>query len=91
MAALPRVPPGSVSVITIGEINAAAALADKDSVFYTYRQLIGLRKTLPVLTCGDYQDLLPDHPTLWCYRRRWQGPDLDGGSESQCRNPSVGK
>jgi trehalose-6-phosphate hydrolase len=42
-------------------------------VFYTYQQLITLRKTTPVLTWGDYQDLLPDHPSLWCYRRQWQG------------------
>lgn len=33
-------------------INVAAALADPDSVFYTYQALITLRKTLPVLTWG---------------------------------------
>jgi trehalose-6-phosphate hydrolase len=58
------------------EINAQAALNDPDSVFYTYQRLIALRKTLPVLTWGDYQDLLPDHPSLWCYRRQWQGQTL---------------
>jgi len=57
-------------------INVAAALADPDSVFYAYQTLIQLRKTLPVLTWGDYQDLLPDHPSLWCYRRQWQGQTL---------------
>ncbi|WP_333854811.1 alpha,alpha-phosphotrehalase [Leclercia sp.] len=57
-------------------INVEAALADPESVFYTYQALIGLRKTLPVLTWGDYQDLLPDHPSLWCYRRQWQGQTL---------------
>lgn len=57
-------------------INASAALNDPDSVFYTYQSLIALRKTLPVLTWGDYQDLLPEHPTLWCYRRQWQGQTL---------------
>jgi trehalose-6-phosphate hydrolase len=45
-------------------------------VFYTYQQLITLRKTTPVLTWGDYQDLLPEHPSLWCYRRQWQGQTL---------------
>ena len=40
------------------------------------QQLITLRKTLPLLTWGDYQDLLPDHPSLWCYRRQWQGQTL---------------
>ncbi|YCI28635.1 alpha,alpha-phosphotrehalase [Erwinia sp. PK3-005] len=58
------------------EINVEAALNDPDSVFYTYQQLIALRKTLPVLTWGDYQDLLPDHPAVWCYRRQWQGKTL---------------
>jgi len=57
-------------------INVEAALADPDSVFYAYQRLIQLRKTLPVLTWGDYQDLLPDHPFLWCYRRQWQGQTL---------------
>ena len=54
-------------------MNARAALDDPDSVFYAYQSLIRLRKTLPVLTWGDYQDLLPEHPFLWCYRRQWQG------------------
>ncbi|HEG1828839.1 TPA: alpha,alpha-phosphotrehalase [Enterobacter cloacae] len=57
-------------------VNARAALDDPDSVFYTYQSLIRLRKTLPVLTWGDYQDLQPEHPFLWCYRRQWQGQTL---------------
>ena len=57
-------------------VNVRAALDDPDSVFYTYQSLISLRKTLPVLTWGDYEDLLPDHPSLWCYRRQWQGQTL---------------
>ena len=58
------------------EINAEAALADPESVFYAYQRLITLRKSTPVLTWGDYQDLLPEHPSLWCYRRQWQGQTL---------------
>lgn len=58
------------------QINANAALKDPDSVFYTYRRLIALRKQLSVLTLGDYQDLAPAEPTLWCYQRRWQGQRL---------------
>lgn len=57
-------------------INVEAALGDDNSVFYTYQQLIALRKATPVLTWGDYQDLLPEHPQLWCYRREWQGQTL---------------
>ncbi|MEM0653199.1 alpha,alpha-phosphotrehalase [Klebsiella huaxiensis] len=58
------------------EINAEAALADPESVFYAYQQLIALRKSTSVLTWGNYQDLLPEHPSLWCYRRQWQGQTL---------------
>ncbi|WP_437890678.1 alpha,alpha-phosphotrehalase [Phytobacter sp. V91] len=58
------------------EINAGAALNDPDSVFYAYQRLIALRKTQPVLSKGDYEDLLPAHPYLWCYRRRHNGQTL---------------
>src|SRR5471030_1936264 len=57
-------------------INSEQALADNDSVFYTYQHLISLRKELLVLTHGDYQDLLPDNPNLWCYRRTWNDQQL---------------
>jgi trehalose-6-phosphate hydrolase len=57
-------------------INAKAAVDDADSVFYAYQQLIKLRKAEPVFTWGNYQDLLPEHPYLWCYRREWQGQTL---------------
>ncbi|WP_446470220.1 alpha,alpha-phosphotrehalase [Xenorhabdus stockiae] len=58
------------------EINAESVLQDKDSVFYCYQDLIQLRKTQPILTYGDYLDLLPEHPSLWCYLRRWQDQTL---------------
>jgi trehalose-6-phosphate hydrolase len=57
-------------------VNVQAALANADSVFYTYQALIQLRKTEPLLSWGSYQDLLPAHPSLWCYRRQWQGQTL---------------
>ncbi|KFF61237.1 trehalose-6-phosphate hydrolase [Pectobacterium brasiliense] len=57
-------------------VNAKQALADKASIFYTYQQLIAMRKALPLLTYGDYQDLLPDNPTVWCYQRSWEGQRL---------------
>ncbi|EPU6504034.1 alpha,alpha-phosphotrehalase [Escherichia albertii] len=58
------------------EINVETALADESSVFYTYQKLIALRKQEPILTWGNYQDLLPISPALWCYRREWQGQSL---------------
>jgi len=57
-------------------INAERAQADPDSVFHAYRELIRLRKAWPIFTWGNYHDLLPDHPYLWCYRREWQGQQL---------------
>nr|WP_321272058.1 alpha,alpha-phosphotrehalase [uncultured Tolumonas sp.] len=52
------------------QINVTNALTDKASVFYHYQQLIQLRKQYPIIVEGNYQDLLPDHPTLWCYQRQ---------------------
>lgn len=52
------------------QINAEQALADKNSVFYFYQRLIELRKTVPVITRGDYQDLLPSHPAIFAYQRQ---------------------
>lgn len=45
----PWLPVGDAQVI-----NAKAALADSDSLFYTYQRLIRLRKELPVIVSGDY-------------------------------------
>jgi trehalose-6-phosphate hydrolase len=52
------------------QINAEQALADKNSVFYFYQRLIELRKTVPVITDGDYRDLLPSHPAIFAYQRQ---------------------
>ena len=61
-------------------------------MFYAYQQLIALRKSQPVLTWGDYQDLLPEHPSLWCYRRQHNGQTLlvlaNLGAEPQAWQPS---
>jgi len=57
-------------------INAEKAMADPDSVFHAYRTLIRLRKEWPIFTWGSYQDLLAEHPYLWCYRREWQSQQL---------------
>ncbi len=56
------------------EVNVAAAQNDPDSVLYFYRQLIALRKEFSVIESGEYQDLLPEDPQLWCYKRKdeWQ-------------------
>ena len=51
------------------EINAGQVLEDEDSVFYFYKSLIELRKEVPVITHGSYQDLLPEHPSVFAYSR----------------------
>ncbi len=51
------------------EINAEAALKDTDSIFYHYQKLISLRKEYDIVTNGDYELLLPDHPQLFAYVR----------------------
>ncbi|MFM5650324.1 alpha,alpha-phosphotrehalase [Aeromonas veronii] len=57
-------------------INAEAALADQNSVFWHYRDLIALRKAHPIFTQGDYQELLTGHPQIWAYARRANGQTL---------------
>lgn len=51
------------------EINAAAAVADPDSVFHHYRKLIGLRHELPVVVEGRFELLLPDDEQVWAFTR----------------------
>ncbi|WP_378081180.1 alpha,alpha-phosphotrehalase [Aeromonas bestiarum] len=57
-------------------INAEAALADRDSVFWHYRDLIALRKSYPIFTQGDYRELLAGHQRIWAYTRSANGQTL---------------
>ncbi|WP_294527408.1 alpha-glucosidase [uncultured Allofournierella sp.] len=50
-------------------INAEAALADPDSVFWHYKKLIALRKEYPVFVKGDFTLLEEEHPNLFVYQR----------------------
>jgi oligo-1,6-glucosidase len=56
-------------------VNAAAQVGQPGSVFEHYRRLIELRHTDPVVTDGDFELLLPDHPAIWAFLRR--GPDTE--------------
>lgn len=51
------------------EINAEQAIADPDSIFNYYKQLISLRKSHDIMIYGDYQLLLEDHDRIYCYTR----------------------
>lgn len=74
------------------EINAEQALEDRDSVFYFYKSLIELRKEVPVITHGSYQDLLPEHPSVFAYSRESEEQTLlcinnYYGEEAECALP----
>jgi oligo-1,6-glucosidase len=57
-------------------VNAAAQLDDPDSVLAHYRRLIALRHDDPVVTDGDFELLLPEHPAIWAFLRRTAGAEL---------------
>jgi oligo-1,6-glucosidase len=57
-------------------VNAANQLGDPASVLEHYRTLIALRHTLPVVTEGDFELLVPDHQTVWAFLRRGLDADL---------------
>jgi oligo-1,6-glucosidase len=58
------------------QVNAAQALADAESVFHHYRQLIALRKAWPVLVEGEFELLLLKHPALFAFTRRFNDVQL---------------
>ncbi|MBY7845287.1 alpha,alpha-phosphotrehalase [Vibrio fluvialis] len=75
------------------DINAEKAVADPDSVFYFYQRLIALRKEVPVITHGDYRDLLPEHSEIFAYQRQSATQTLVClnnyyGQESECVLPA---
>ena len=51
------------------EINAAAALADPDSILNFYKKAIALRKRLPVVQNGSYQNYYKNSNELYVYAR----------------------
>ncbi|MUK78038.1 alpha,alpha-phosphotrehalase [Aliivibrio fischeri] len=52
------------------EINVAAALEDKNSIFYHYQKLIALRKQNPVIVYGDFIPLFEAHSAVFAYERK---------------------
>lgn len=51
------------------EINVKKALEDRDSIFYYYKELIGLRHTEPLLTEGDYRLIMEEDAQIFAYLR----------------------
>ncbi|MFX3624485.1 MAG: alpha,alpha-phosphotrehalase [Ectobacillus sp.] len=58
------------------EINAERALQNENSVFYHYQKLIALRKQYDIITDGDYQLILADHPDIFAYVRNGENEKL---------------
>ena len=52
------------------QINAKAALEDKDSVFYYYQKLIQMRKEYEIIVDGIFEGLLEDDENIYAYRRK---------------------
>ena len=50
-------------------INVAAAEKDPNSILHYYRQVIAFRKANPTLIYGNFEDVYPEHPQLFGYRR----------------------
>lgn len=51
------------------DINVAQAIADPNSIFAYYQQLIRQRKQHPAIVSGRYGLLLPDHEQIYAYTR----------------------
>jgi oligo-1,6-glucosidase len=58
------------------DVNAAAQVGRHDSVFEHYRQLIALRHADPVVTDGEFELLLPEHPAIWAFLRHGADAEL---------------
>lgn len=54
------------------KINVEQALANPDSIFYTYQKLIALRKANPIMIWGDFE-LVDTQEKVFAYLRKYQG------------------
>lgn len=57
-------------------LNVEAALADPDSIFYTYQKLIQLRKENPLVIWGDYKLLSETADKVFAYIRHYEGEKI---------------
>ena len=54
---------------TVEDINVDKALADKQSLFYTYQKLIALRKQYPCMSEGKYEVMETGNSSVMAYRK----------------------
>ena len=58
------------------EINAKAAVEDKNSVFYHYQKLIKLRKSEDLFVIGRYEDIDLENKNVYAYKRVGENGEL---------------
>ncbi|MFK3959736.1 alpha,alpha-phosphotrehalase [Pseudalkalibacillus hwajinpoensis] len=58
------------------DINVEDTLKESHSVFEHYQKLISLRKNMDLITYGDYELLLAEHPQLFAYVRNGENEKL---------------
>jgi oligo-1,6-glucosidase len=58
------------------EINVEQALADPNSIFHYYQQLIQLRKTVPAVVYGRYDLILAEHEQIYAFTRTLENERL---------------
>jgi oligo-1,6-glucosidase len=58
------------------EINVQQALADPNSIFAYYQQLIRLRKAHPIIVYGTYDLILEPHEQIYAFTRTWKDEQL---------------
>lgn len=75
------------------EINVEKAMQDKNSIYYFYQKILKLRKQYPTIIYGDYQQLEKEHPSIYSYRRSYQGQTIvvicNYDKEQQVLNDSL--
>lgn len=58
------------------QINVEEALADPNSIFNYYQQLIRLRRQFDIIKYGTFELLLRDHKEVFAYKRAWENQEL---------------
>jgi len=61
---------------TYESVNATTALADENSVFYHYKKLIQLRKEYDIISEGQIEMMLEEHPQVLAYKRQLKNQTL---------------
>ncbi|MEI2342221.1 alpha,alpha-phosphotrehalase [Priestia megaterium] len=57
-------------------INVEESITDKNSIFHYYKKLISLRKEHKVISEGNYSPLLPEHQSVFAYKREFSNQSL---------------